>query len=86
MPALCAGKGAKTFILCCMSKRGGNLVIFAGQTLHDPQRARTAVRNAERVEERLGLFFPTLIQHLNELAGKWHLEAPHVQIAASQSR
>jgi spermidine synthase len=48
-------------------QRGGNLVIFAGQTLHDPQRAKMAVRNAERVEHRLGLFFPTLIQHLNEL-------------------
>jgi spermidine synthase len=59
-------------------RRGGNLVIFAGQTLHDPQRARLAVRNAERVEDRLGLFFPTLIQHLNELAGKWRVGAPHV--------
>jgi hypothetical protein len=28
------------------------------------------VRNAERVEDRLGLFFPTLIQHLNEVADK----------------
>jgi spermidine synthase len=54
-------------------QRGGNLVIFAGQTLHDPRRARMAARNAERVEERLGLFFPTLIQHLNELAAKWPL-------------
>lgn len=48
-------------------QRGGNLVIFAGQTLLDPQRAKMAVRNAEHVEHRLGLFFPTLIQHLNEL-------------------
>ena len=48
-------------------QRGGNLVIFAGQTLLDPQRAKMAVRNAERVEHRLGLFFPTLIQRLNEL-------------------
>jgi spermidine synthase len=59
-------------------QRGGNLVIFAGQALHDPQRARLAVRNAERVEDRLGLFFPTLIQHLSELAGKWPVGAPHV--------
>ena len=51
-------------------ERGGNLVIFGGQTLHEPQRARMAVRNAERVEDRLGLFFPTLIQHLNEVADK----------------
>ena len=54
-------------------QRGGNLVIFAGQMLHNPRRARMAVRNAERVEDRLGLFFPTLIQHLNELAGQWPL-------------
>ena len=52
-------------------KRDGNLVIFAGQTLHDPQRARMAMRNAERVEDRLGVVFPTLIQHLNGLAGRW---------------
>ena len=51
--------------------RGGNLILFAGQTLLDPQRAKMAMRNAERVEDRLGLFFPTLIQHLNERAGKW---------------
>jgi spermidine synthase len=51
-------------------QRGGNLVIFAGQALHDPQRARMAARNAERVEDRLGLFFPTLIQHLNERAAR----------------
>jgi spermidine synthase len=51
-------------------QRGGNLVIFAGGTLHDPRRAKTAMRNAERVEDRLGLFFPTLIQHLSERAGK----------------
>ena len=51
--------------------RGGNLVIFAGETLQDPRRARIAMRNAEHVEDRLGLFFPTLIQHLNERAGKW---------------
>jgi spermidine synthase len=52
-------------------QRGGNLVIFAGATLHDPRRAKMAMRNAERVEDTLGLFFPTLIQHLNERAGKW---------------
>jgi len=50
---------------------GDNLVIFAGGTLHDPRRAKMAMRNAERVEDRLGLFFPTLIQHLSERAGKW---------------
>jgi spermidine synthase len=60
-------------------QRGGNLVVFAGQALHDPQRARMAMRNAERVESKLGLFFPTLIQHLSELADKWPFGAPHVK-------
>jgi spermidine synthase len=49
-------------------QRDGNLVIFAGQALHDPRRARMAMRNAERVGDRLGLHFPTLIRRLNELA------------------
>jgi spermidine synthase len=62
-------------------QRGGNLVIFAGQSLHDPRRARMAVRNAERVEDRLGLFFPTLIQHLNELAGKLPAKAKKTSAA-----
>jgi spermidine synthase len=57
-----------TFVVAM--QRGGNLIIFAGQNLDDPQRARMAVRNAERIEDRLGLFFPTLIQHLNEFAAK----------------
>jgi spermidine synthase len=48
-----------------------NLVVFASQSMHDPQRLTMTVRNAERAESRLGLFFPTLIQHLNELAEKW---------------
>jgi spermidine synthase len=59
-------------------QRSGNLVIFTGQTLHDPQRARMAVRNAESVENKLGLFFPTLIRHLGEFAGKWPFGASHV--------
>ena len=58
-------------------RRGGrNLVIFAGQTLQDPQRVRIAVRNAKRIEDRLGLLFPTLIQRLNEIADRW-INGPH---------
>jgi spermidine synthase len=52
-------------------QRGGNLVLFAGRGLSDPQRVKMAVRNAERTEERLGLFFPTLIQQLRETADRW---------------
>ena len=56
-------------------QRGGNLVIFAGQKLHDPRRARLAVRNAERVEALFGLFFPTLIQHFKNIADKRSLRS-----------
>jgi hypothetical protein len=37
-----------------------------------------AVRNAKRIEDRLGLFFPTLIQRLNEIADRWINAAHHV--------
>jgi hypothetical protein len=47
-------------------KRGGNLVVSAGNALLGPHRMPLALRNAERVEDRLGLFFPTLLQHLPE--------------------
>jgi hypothetical protein len=47
---------------------------LARQTLHDPRRVRMAVRNAERAEARLGLFFPTLIRHLNEIADRWRFD------------
>jgi hypothetical protein len=43
---------------------------IASATLHDLRHAKMAMRNAERVEDRLGLFFPILIQHLNERAGE----------------
>ena len=39
-------------------KRGSNLVVFAGNALLDPRRMPLALRNAQRVEDRLGLFFP----------------------------
>lgn len=60
--------------------RGGcsNLVVFASRTLHDPQRVKIAVRNAKRIEDRFGLFFPTLIQHLNDIANRWISGAHHV--------
>jgi hypothetical protein len=52
-------------------KRDGNLVVFAGNSLHNPQLVRLAVRNAEHAEDRLGLFFPTLIQCLNDIEDRW---------------
>ena len=59
-------------------KRDDNLVVFAGNSLHNPQHVRLAVRNAERAEDRLGLFFPTLIQCLNDIADRWICGVPHV--------
>jgi hypothetical protein len=59
-------------------KRDDNLVVFAGNSLHNPQHVRLAVRNAERAEDRLGLFFPTLIQCLNDVADRWIFGVPHV--------
>lgn len=50
-------------------KRGGNLVVFAGNPLLDPRRMPLALRNAQRVEDRLGLLFPTLMQHLHKSHG-----------------
>jgi spermidine synthase len=51
-------------------QRGGNLVVFAGQAICDPQHVRMALRNAERAERRLGLFFPALIRHLNKVESR----------------
>jgi spermidine synthase len=58
-------------IVVIAMERGGNLVVFAGRGLNDPHFVRRAVRNAERAQQRLGLFFPTLIQHLQEIADRW---------------
>jgi spermidine synthase len=50
------------------TRHSGNLVAFAGQALTDSSRLRLAVQNAERVQIRLGLSFPTLLQRLRDLA------------------
>jgi spermidine synthase len=68
----------ESVIVIAIRRGGSNLVVFAGQTLYDPQRVRLAARNAKRIEDRLGLFFPTLIQHLNEIADPWINGAHHV--------
>jgi spermidine synthase len=53
-------------IVIAMKRGGGNLIVFAGNALLDPHRVSLALRNAERIEDRLGLFFPTLLRQLNE--------------------
>lgn len=68
----------ESVVVIPMREGGSNMVVFAGQTLQDPQRLRMAVRNAKRIEDRLGLFFPTLIQRLNEIADRWVNGVHHV--------
>jgi spermidine synthase len=65
-------------VIVIATQHGSNLVVFASQTMDDPQRLALAVRNAERYESRLGLFFPTLIQRLTELADRWGFGERHV--------
>lgn len=64
-------------VIVIAMKLGGNRVVFAGNALLDPQRVPLALRNAERIEDRLGLFFPTLLRHLNEAHGLLRLRACH---------
>jgi spermidine synthase len=45
---------------------GGNVVVFAGRALLDRRRLIAATRNAQRIEARLGLQFPTLLQRTRE--------------------
>lgn len=44
----------------------GNMVVFAGCALRNRRRLTAAVRNARRIEARLGLHFPTLLQRARE--------------------
>jgi spermidine synthase len=53
-------------VIVIAMKRDSNLVVFAGNALLDPRRMPLALRNAERFEGKLGLFFPTLMKHVNE--------------------
>lgn len=64
-------------VIVIAMKQGGNLVVFAGNALLDPQRVPLALHNAERIEDRLGLFFPTLLRHLNKAHGRLGLRACH---------
>jgi spermidine synthase len=57
-------------VIVIAMKRGGNLVVFAGNALFDPLRVPLALRIAERIEDRLGLFFPTLLGHLKGTHGQ----------------
>ena len=53
-------------VIVIAMKCDSNLVVFAGNALLDPRRIPLALRNAERLEGKLGLFFPTLMKHVNE--------------------
>jgi len=57
-------------VIVIAMKQVENQLVFAGNELLDPYRIPVALRNAEQVETRLGLRFPTLLQHLNEAHGR----------------
>lgn len=58
-------------------KRGGNLVVFASNAMRDPLCVLSALRSAERIEDRFGFFFPTLLGHLKEMHRQLGLRACH---------
>jgi spermidine synthase len=45
---------------------GGNVVVFAGRALRNRRSLNAATRNAQHIEARLGLHFPTLLQRTHE--------------------
>ena len=53
---------------------GGNMVVFAGRALRNHRRLTAATRNAQHVEARLGLQFPTLLQQTREFQNQLHLQ------------
>ncbi len=65
-------------VLVIAMQCGGNFVVFAGQALRDRKRLALVARNAERIEGKLGLVFPTLLRHLTEFADKWVFGGRHV--------
>jgi spermidine synthase len=52
---------------------GGNMVMFAGRALRNHRRLTAATRNAQHVEARLGLQFPTLLQRTREFQNRLSL-------------
>jgi spermidine synthase len=57
---------------------GGNVVVFAGRALRDRRRLHAATRNAQHVEARLGLHFPTLLQRTREFRNQLLVQDPAV--------
>jgi spermidine synthase len=53
---------------------GGNMVVFAGRALRNRRRLTAATRNAQHVEARLGLQFPTLLQRTREFQNRLPLQ------------
>jgi spermidine synthase len=64
-------------VIVTAMKRGGNLVVFASNAMRDPQCVPAALRNAECIEDRFGLFFPNLLGHLKEMHRQLLLRACH---------
>jgi len=57
-------------VMVVAMKQEENRVVFAGNELLDPYRIPLALRNAEQVETRFGLRFPTLLRLLKESYGR----------------
>jgi spermidine synthase len=53
---------------------GGNMVVFAGRALRNRRRLIAATRNAQPIEVRLGLHFPTLLQRPREFQNQLSLQ------------
>lgn len=53
-------------IIAVTIDHGGNVVVFAGHALRNRRRLDAATRNAQHIEARLGLHFPTVLQRVRE--------------------
>jgi hypothetical protein len=50
------------------------IVVFAGRALRNQRRLNAATRNAQHIEARLGLHFPTLLQRTREFQTQLFLQ------------
>ena len=58
---------------------GSNVVVFAGCALRNRRRLIAATRNAQHIEARLGLHFPTLLQRTREFQNELLLQDKAVE-------
>jgi spermidine synthase len=53
-------------VIAVAMEHAGNVVVFAGSALRDRRRLMMATRNSHRIQEQLGLHFPTLLRRTSE--------------------